>query len=247
MGILVELNAQCHRLLEVFLSRRIHRLDTIYSCSGLDDFRLLDLGLVHYNDALRLQLELHDDVKIGRLSGALMLLEHHPVITIGAGAAGGNLLVSSEILAANGIELVTTDRGGDVTYHGPGQLVGYPIINLRRIGSDVHGFLRLLEDVVIAALAGFGITGSRNGPAGVWVGDKKVCSIGISVRGGVTYHGFALNICPDLSHFRFINPCGLQSSQISSLERLVDPAPDMDEVRARVAECFMQQVNLRMG
>jgi lipoate-protein ligase B len=210
-------------------------------------FRLLNLGFVHYRDALDLQLKLHAEVRAGNLSGALVLLEHHPVISLGAGTHEQNLLASEKILSENGIELVRTDRGGDVTYHGPGQLVGYPIINLRTLGSDVHGFLRLIEKVVISIIADFGIEGTRNGPAGVWVGDKKVCSIGISVRVGVTYHGFALNVCPDLRHFQFINPCGLDSAQITSLAMLLDPAPDMSRVRERAIEHFKQEITSALG
>lgn len=206
---------------------------------ALSEFILLDLGLVSYNEALEIQIGLHSDVRDGKLGGALILLEHNPVITVGSGAADfKNVLLTEDALRAHGIELARTDRGGDVTYHGPGQLVGYPIINLRTKGSDVHGFLRLVEDVIISTIADFGLVGHRNGPAGVWVGDKKVCSIGISVRGGVTYHGFALNVCPNLSHFELINPCGLRSEQITSLEHLVKPSPDISLVRKRVAEQF---------
>ena len=205
---------------------------------AISGFRSIDLGVVSYSEALELQLGLHSDVREGKLDGALILLEHNPVITIGAGADPKNVLASEDILRVNGIELVRTDRGGDVTYHGPGQLVGYPIINLRAIGSDVHDFLRLLEEVIISTIADFGVEGHRNGPAGVWVGDKKICSIGISIRGGVTYHGFALNVCPNLLHFEYINPCGLCSEQITSLERLIKLTPDMSLVRERVKEHF---------
>jgi lipoyl(octanoyl) transferase len=213
--------------------------------SGLaSGFRLLELGMVSYTEALELQLELHAKVRAGELWGALILLEHYPVITVGASAKPENVLVSEDALRANGIELVQTDRGGDATYHGPGQLVGYPIINLRAIGSDVHRFLRLIEGVVISAIADFGVDAGRNGPAGVWVGDKKVCSIGIAIRGGVTYHGFALNVNPNMQHFSFINPCGLQSQQITSLESLLKPAPEMPTVRARIVEHFKQSLGL---
>ena len=209
-------------------------------------FALLDLGLVGYNEAYELQIALHKEVREGRLMGALILLEHNPVITQGAGAQPSNLLAAQNELEKQGIELVKTDRGGDVTYHGPGQLVGYPIVNLRAIGSDVHGFLRLLEEIIISVLSDFGIAGSGNGPAGVWVGQKKVCSIGIAVRGGVTYHGFALNINPNLRHFEFINPCGLSSGQITSLEYLVNPIPDMHDVKNRIIEHFERGLGLKM-
>ena len=216
-------------------------------CGMVDShgFCLLELGLVHYQEALDLQLSLHSDVCEGRLSGALLLLEHFPVITLGASADPINLLVPESVLESQGIELVRTDRGGDATYHGPGQLVGYPIINLRSIGSDVHRFLRLIESVIISTLADFGITGSRNGPAGVWVGAKKICSIGIAIRKGVTYHGFALNINPNMAHFAFINPCGLNAAQITSISSLITPVPDINTVRARLVDHFEQETGLR--
>ncbi|MBI2844810.1 MAG: lipoyl(octanoyl) transferase LipB [Armatimonadetes bacterium] len=209
------------------------------------EFHLINLGLTPYREALGLQIRLHSDVRSGKLGGALILLEHHPVITLGASTQMENLLASEDQLAEHGIELVRIDRGGDATYHGPGQLVGYPIVNLRAIGSDVHGFLRLLEQVVISTLAEFGLSGGNKGPAGVWIGDKKICSIGIAVRGGVTYHGFALNVSPNLRHFTFINPCGLDSAQITSLERIMDPLPSMSTVRATIAEHFRRSLKLR--
>jgi lipoic acid synthetase len=183
-------------------------------------------------------------VKAGKLGGALVVLEHPPVITKGVGTHVENMLVPESVLRANGVEVVETDRGGDATYHGPGQIVGYPIINLRKSGNDVHGFLRLLESVVISTLADYGLEGRRHGLAGVWVGEKKICSIGIAVRGGVSYHGFALNVCPNMRHFAFINPCGLQSEQITSLEQLLDPVPSLDEVRERVIEHFIAQFGI---
>jgi len=212
--------------------------DVVVKQCGWPGLRLIECGLVRYSDALQAQLAFHAEVRAGRSGGVLMLVEHYPVVTLGRGAQPGNLLVSEDDLRANGIELVRTDRGGDVTYHGPGQLVGYPIVSLRAIGNDVHGFLRLIESVIVSALADFGVAARRGDRAGVWVGDKKICSIGIAVRGGVTYHGFALNVNPDMRHFGFINPCGLRPDQIGSLEQLVSPAPDMRLVRERVAAHF---------
>ncbi len=208
------------------------------------DFRVFELSLTPYAEALNLQLELHSRVREGTLAGALILLQHYPVITFGAGAHAENLLASEDALQKRGIELVQTDRGGDVTYHGPGQLVGYPIVNLRRLKSDVHSFLRLIEQAVTSTLLAYGLDASTNGPAGVWVGDKKICSIGIAIRGGVTYHGFALNVCPDLSHFQLINPCGLLSDQITSLERLVTPVPKIDTVGKQIKEALLRRLQL---
>lgn len=230
---------------EVRLNERLYDPDLRQQQLDLDGFRLVEPGLMSYIDALELQLELHAEVLTGQLWGALMLLEHHPVISMGAGAHSENVLVPEPVLKANGIEIVETDRGGDATYHGPGQLVGYPIVNLRAVGSDVHSFLRLIEGTVISTLADYGLEGTRNGPAGVWVGDKKVCSIGIAIRRGITYHGFALNVDPDLRHFSFINPCGLNAERVSSLRYMTDPAPDMADVRARIAEHFLRHLGIR--
>ncbi len=158
-----------------------------------------------------------------------------------------NILASQEMLKLTGIELVKTDRGGDVTYHGPGQLVGYPIVRLRELGGDLHGYLRLLEQSIIDTLAEFGLTAGRNGPAGVWVGNKKICSIGVAVRKWVAYHGFALNVNPNMSHFNFINPCGLLSGQITSLAEQLSSPPSMNEVKEVYARCFEKTFNLKLN
>jgi lipoate-protein ligase B len=193
---------------------------------------------ISYDDAVRLQLQLHQSCASGGIHGALILLEHKPVVTMGVKTAQSNLLVSEQALAMQGIELAKTDRGGDITYHGPGQLVGYPILRLRDYCSDVHGYLRTLEQTIVDTLAHYGLSGVRRGNAGVWVGERKVCSIGIAVRKWVTYHGFALNVDPDMSHFNLINPCGLRSEQLASLAELLGAAPDMAEVRAVYARAF---------
>ena len=178
---------------------------------------LYNIPRISYADALDIQHDLHTRCAEHRIPGVLILLEHNPVITMGVKTAQSNVLVTPEALSAKGIELVETDRGGDVTYHGPGQLVGYPIVRLRELGCDLHSYLRALEQSIIDALAHFGLEAGRNGPAGVWVGDRKVCSIGVAVRRWVTYHGFALNVDPDLSHFALINPCGLAAEKITTL------------------------------
>jgi lipoate-protein ligase B len=199
---------------------------------------LYEPGRLCYSDALKLQLDLHRACASGDIPGVLILLEHNPVITMGVKTAPSNLLASEESLAERGIELAKTDRGGDITYHGPGQLVGYPIIRLKDHCADVHDYLRTLEQTIIDTLASFGIEGTRHGPAGVWVGDRKVCSIGVAVRKWVTYHGFAFNVDPDMSHFTLINPCGLRSEQLTSLRELLGTAPDMAEVKATYADAF---------
>jgi len=200
---------------------------------------------ISYANALALQRELHADCVEGRIPGALLLLEHDPVITIGVKQlSAGNVLVSRDVLRERGVELVETDRGGDVTYHGPGQLVGYAIVRLREIAVDLNGYLRGLEQSVISALAEFGLAGERNGPAGVWVAGKKVCSIGVAVRKWTTYHGFALNVNPCMEHFSLINPCGLESGRITSLAELLGEAPEMAAVRDACARGFAKTFNL---
>ena len=198
-----------------------------------------------YTDALALQHELHADCAAGRISGILLLLEHDPVITIGVKQSSDrNVLASEDALEERGIALVETDRGGDVTYHGPGQLVGYPIFRLRDISYDLNSYLRWLEESVISALAEFGLAGERNGPAGVWVGGRKVCSIGVAVRKWTTYHGFALNVDPCMEHFSLINPCGLESRRMTSLAELLGEAPGMEAVRDACARGFAKTFSL---
>jgi len=211
----------------------------VSSSSGRFDCLLRHIDRISYADALAIQHEAHARCVDGEIPGVLILLEHNPVITMGVKTTShGNVLVSPQLLASQGVELVETDRGGDVTYHGPGQIVGYPIVRVRELAGDVHTYLRNLEQSVIDTLAEFGLKGNRNGPAGVWVGDRKVCSIGIAVRKWVTYHGFALNVNPNLAHFKLINPCGLASEQISSLSELLGEVPDINLVRDTYARNF---------
>lgn len=205
---------------------------------------LYNIARISYTDALAVQLELHAKVAEGSFPGTLILLEHEPVITMGVGTGQCNILASPEALQREGIELVETDRGGDVTYHGPGQLVGYPIFRLREMGGDLHGYLRNVEQSIIDALDGFGLKGERNGPAGVWVGDKKICSIGVAVRKWVTYHGFALNVAPNMRHFTFINPCGLAAEQMTCMKDLLGSAPDMDAVREACVRGFERNFDI---
>lgn len=203
-----------------------------------------------YADALALQR----DAAKARLSGALaddvlLLVEHPPVITLGRSTKAGNLLASSQQLAARGVELFDVERGGDVTFHGPGQLVGYPIVNLERHTMDLHWYLRQLEEVMIRALASCGIEAARNpGKTGVWVRSRKIASIGVHARQWVTWHGFALNVTTDLSYFDLMVPCGIQNVVMTSVEReLLDaadgpclaPSPALfDDVRARTVAAF---------
>jgi lipoyl(octanoyl) transferase len=212
------------------------------SSNSPTDCLLHDVGRQRYSQTLKLQLELHGRCKEGSVPGAMVAVEHEPVITMGVRTAPGNLLADAKALEREGIEVVQTDRGGDITYHGPGQLVVYPILNLKALGSDVHTFLRLLEESVILTLRPFGVEGHRHGLAGVWTGNRKICSIGVAVRRSITYHGLALNISPNMKHFTYINPCGLQSSQMTSLAELVRPRPALtlvkDALLLNIAQVF---------
>ena len=179
-----------------------------------------ELGRIDYARAFDLQQQLAAERKQGLIADQLLLLEHPHVITMGRNAHRENLLASPEILERAGIELHHTDRGGDVTYHGPGQIVGYPIVDLRDWKRDVGAYLRALEQVLIETLAGFGITaGRREGATGVWVGDAKVAAMGVHISRWVTSHGFALNLDTDLEYFKYIVPCGL-TLPVTSLRAL---------------------------
>jgi lipoyl(octanoyl) transferase len=193
------------------------------------------LGCVEYRRALDLQLSRVDRRARGETPDTLLLLTHPHVYTFGRTGKQANLLVSEKDLVEAGISVERVARGGDVTYHGPGQLVGYPIVLLAR--PDVHRFVRSLESALIEALAVFGVPSRRiEGLTGVWVGEKKIASIGVGVKRWITYHGFALNVTTDLSYFGRIHLCGLKGREATSLAEVTGKAVPMDEVRDRVAE-----------
>lgn len=172
-----------------------------------------------YGHAVEIQRETLDEVAAGGAE-SLLYVEHDPVLTLGSNFHDGNLLLSSEQYAKMGIEVVRTDRGGDVTYHGPGQLVAYPIFDLNRHGRDLHKWLRDLEEAVIVALAHFGLEGVRFPPhTGVWIKDRKICAMGVKVKRWVSMHGIALNCSNDLGAFELIVPCGIQGYGVTSLSR----------------------------
>jgi lipoyl(octanoyl) transferase len=201
------------------------------------------LGTVGYQAALDLQKRLVEERKAGRIPDQLLLLEHPPVITLGARNhnARSNVLETPESLAQKGVELFETGRGGDVTYHGPGQLVGYPIIELPADRHDVHRYVRDLEEVLIQAVSDFGITAVRiAGLTGIWVGDQKLAAIGVRISRWVTSHGFALNVSTDLSNFGLIVPCGITDKGVTSMARLLGRPVRMDEVATAVVRRFEQ-------
>ena len=203
----------------------------------------IDLGRAPYQPTLRRQEQLVDVVKsAGQERAYLLLVEHEPpVITLGRRGQTGHILVDADQLKAEGIETHETSRGGDVTYHGPGQLVGYPIISLQRRSRDIRRYLRDVEEVLIRLLGRFEIKTRRlEGLTGVWAGDEKIAAIGVAVRRWVTYHGFALNVSPNLSHFDLIVPCGITEKPVTSMQRLLGREISTDEVKQPLIECFVE-------
>jgi lipoyl(octanoyl) transferase len=199
------------------------------------------LGTIGYQAGLDLQKELVEARKAGRIPDQLLLLEHPPVITLGVRTRNdrSHVLESEESLAEKGVGLFETGRGGDVTYHGPGQLVGYPIVDLKPDRCDVHRYVRDLEEVLIGAVAAFGITAGRiAGLTGIWVGDRKLAAIGVRISRWITSHGFALNVSTNLSHFGLIVPCGIVDKGVTSMERELGRSVSMDEVADAVASEF---------
>jgi lipoyl(octanoyl) transferase len=198
---------------------------------------VLEAGRVDYGEALELQRRLVAERKQARIGDHLVLLEHPHTVTLGRNARAENLLAGDEILARAGIGVFHTDRGGDVTYHGPGQLVGYPILDLREWRRDVGAYVRAIEQVIIDALADFDIPAGRIPKlTGVWVDGRKIAAIGVHISRWVTSHGFALNVKTDLSYFQYIVPCGL-TLPITSMAELGVHAT-LDEVSTQVAVHF---------
>jgi lipoate-protein ligase B len=192
------------------------------------------LGEVAYREALDLQLSYLDRRATRRIPDTLLLLTHPHVYTLGRAGDEANLLVSKETLASEGVSVERVGRGGDITYHGPGQLVGYPIVLMER--PDVHKFVRSIEAALIDALGAFHVESRRiEGLTGVWVGERKIASIGVGIRKWVTYHGFALNVTTDLSWFRRIHLCGLKGREATSIAEETGSAPTMEAVREAVA------------
>ena len=184
---------------------------------------VLNLGLRDYLEVYNLQKNLVNKRIKNKISDVLIINEHNPVFTIGRKGGKGNILVSKEELKKRGVKIYEIDRGGDIIYHGPGQLVGYPIIDLKSKGKDIHLYLRNLEEVIIRLLKDYGIHSTRiEGYTGVWVENKKIAAIGIGVKHWVSFHGFCLNVNPNLSYFNMINPCGIKDKGITSMARLTN-------------------------
>jgi len=196
-------------------------------------------GLVSYSDGLVLQEQAVERLRLGDAQEQLFLLEHPHVFTLGRGADSAHILAGKEQLQSSSIEVHETGRGGDVTYHGPGQLVGYPIINLKPDRCDVHRYVRDIEEVLIRTIADFGATGRRiDGLTGVWVGNEKIAAIGVRIARWITSHGFALNVSTDLNYFQMIVPCGISDKGVTSLSILIGRNIDIQNVAQSAASHF---------
>jgi len=231
---------------------------------------IVNLGLKDYRQTYEIQKEFVARRLKGQIPDTLILVEHTPVFTIGKSGSKKNILVSLEKINEKGIEIIEVNRGGDITYHGPGQIVGYPIIDLRNYGKDIHLYLRRIEGILIKLLEKFGIKADRiEGMTGVWVYPvrnpatnamedipavflrkqnagitseevKKIASIGIALNKWVTYHGFALNVEPNMEHFRMINPCGLGREITSMKEQLKELCPPQKRIEKKLSEIFIE-------
>ena len=214
---------------------------------------ITDLGLISYTEACALQQRLAAARKAGAMEDVLLLCEHPHVITLGRNAKRENLLVSEHVLRQKGVELHATNRGGDITYHGPGQIVGYPILNLGAIKRDVGWYVRTLEEIMIRTTADFGLTAFRiPGKTGIWVNpvakpraaEEKLAAIGVHISRWVTTHGFAYNVSTDLRYFDLIVPCGISGHKATSLEKLLSRSISAEDVKPRLTQHFAQLFGL---
>lgn len=213
------------------------------------DGLLVDLGRMPYRPAWDLQRRVGNAVLEEKVPDTVLLVEHTPVYTLGRAAHGQftNLVWDEVTLLKEGIELVEVDRGGDITYHGPGQLVGYPIVHLGAYDNDLHRYLRLLEEALIMALGLSGISATRVPPhTGVWVGEEKIAAIGVKASRGITQHGFALNINPNLDHFRGIIPCGIRDKGVTSMQALLGEPQTLEAMKSLVIQCLGEVLDLAL-
>lgn len=207
---------------------------------------IVNLGRMEYEKALEIQIDQWQKVSAGEGRDTLFLVEHPPVLTLGVRGKRENILASEDELAGQGVSIQQVSRGGDVTYHGPGQIVGYPIMNLNRWGRDIHDFVDRIEKTFITLLKqDYGIEAVRGDKTytGVWVGMEKITAIGIQVKRWTTMHGFAFNVNTNLSHFNWIVPCGLTDRGVTSVEKLTGKGQDMSKLFQRTAEVFCECFN----
>ncbi|MEO0127908.1 MAG: lipoyl(octanoyl) transferase LipB [candidate division WOR-3 bacterium] len=207
----------------------------------MNQLKILDLGTRGYKESWDLQKELHSKRVAEEIQDTLILVQHNPVVTIGKSGKAENIKVPVKYLEEKGIELYHIERGGDVTFHGPGQLVGYPIFNIKKGLAGIRPFIEKIEDAIIATLIDFGIPADkREKMIGVWVGEKKICSIGIAVKRWVSFHGFALNVSTDLRYFDLINPCGFKEIKMTSMQEILKCKIEMDIVKKSIIHNFVK-------
>lgn len=216
------------------------------------DLSYINLGLIDYKEAWDRQQDLFDRIVERKLNGGnacdtLILCEHPHVYTLGKSGHSANLLITDDFLSSIGASYYKIDRGGDITYHGPGQIVGYPLIDLEKFGVSLKDYIRLVEDVIIQTIAHFGLVGDRlDGATGVWLDPltqgkaRKICAIGVKASRFITMHGFALNVNTNMDYFSYINPCGFVDKGVTSLEKELGTSLNMDEVRSVIVEKFLK-------
>ena len=205
------------------------------------NINLVDLGLMPYSEALAIQKKTVENIMNGTLESTFFLVEHPPVLTLGRRAERKNILATDEILDKEGVELYNVERGGDVTYHGPGQIVGYPILKLEDFGKDLHKYVADIEEIFVRLLSekyDIETTKDKGKYTGVYIGSRKITAIGIAVRKWISFHGFAFNVKTNLKHFDWIIPCGLADRSVTSLERETGSVPDFEKVKTQTAEYF---------
>lgn len=200
---------------------------------------ILDLGMIEYDDALKLQRELVNKRRLNEITDSAMIVEHPCVFTIGRSGSRKNLLMDEKVLNDRGIKVIDVDRGGDITNHSPGQLVIYPVLDLRGRERDLHKYLRDLEEVAINFLEKYGVAGTRaNDATGVWVGKKKIASIGVAAKDWVTYHGLSINVNNDTGFFSMINPCGMKGVSVVSLKEILGYEVHINSAKRRLVNEF---------
>ncbi len=205
------------------------------------EINFVDLGVMSYSDALLIQKKTVEKIGKGELENTFYLVEHPPVLTLGRRAERKNILASDEILEKEGVELFNVERGGDVTYHGPGQIVGYPVLKLEDFGKDLHKYVADIEEIFVQLLKneyGIETTKDKGKYTGVYIGSRKITAIGIAVRKWISFHGFAFNVKTDLKHFDWIIPCGLADRSVTSLEKETGSSIDFGKVKLQTAEYF---------
>jgi lipoyl(octanoyl) transferase len=211
----------------------------------MNSLLIVELGLITYTEAFQLQERVVAARKLHAIDDVLLLCQHPHVVTLGRNGKRENLLASEHVLRQKGVELQFSNRGGDITYHGPGQIVGYPILDLAGIKQDVHWYVRTLEELMIRASGEFGIVAYRiPGKTGVWVDatphEEKLAAIGVHISRWVTSHGFAYNVATDLRYFDLIVPCGISERKATSLEKLLDRSVPLDEIKPRLVQHFAE-------